>query len=56
MQAILITSVLIVLGVIFGTEILLLMGASSYAAIHRMPFIRIMMGSYSIITLLFLTN
>ncbi|HEX8562662.1 MAG TPA: MATE family efflux transporter [Flavobacterium sp.] len=60
MQAILIaisiTSVLSVLGVIYGTEILQLMGASREAALHGTPFIRIMMGSCIIITLLFLVN
>ncbi len=60
MQAILIaisiTAILSVLGVIFGTELLLLMGASPEAAIHGTPFIQIMMGSCIVITLLFLIN
>lgn len=60
MQAILIafsiTSVISVLGVIFGTEILLLMGASQEAAEHGTPFIRIMMGGSIVIMLLFLIN
>ena len=60
MQAILIaisvTAVLSVLGVVFGTELLLLMGASPEAAIHGTPFIQIMMGSCIVITLLFLIN
>ncbi|WP_026704275.1 MATE family efflux transporter [Flavobacterium soli] len=60
MQAILIafsiTSVISILGVIFGTEILLLMGASPEAAEHGTPFIQIMMGGSIVIMLLFLIN
>jgi len=60
MQAILITvcitAIISILGVIFGTEILLLMGASPEAAAHGTPFIRIMMGGSIIIALLFLIN
>ena len=60
MQAILITvcitAIISILGVIFGTEILLLMGASPGAAAHGTPFIRIMMGGSIIIALLFLIN
>jgi MATE family, multidrug efflux pump len=43
-------------GVYFGTELLLLMGASPEAALHGTPFIQIMMGSSVIIMLLFLIN
>ncbi|GEP52030.1 MATE family efflux transporter [Flavobacterium noncentrifugens] len=60
MQAILITvaivAVISILGVIFGTNILLLMGASPEAAKHGTPFIQIMMGGSIIIALLFLIN
>lgn len=60
MQAILVAAVInfviTILGVYFGTDILLLMGASPEAALHGTPFIRIMMGSSIIITLLFLIN
>lgn len=60
MQAILITvcivAIISLFGVIFGTDILLLMGASPEAALHGTPFIRIMMGSSIIIALLFLIN
>lgn len=60
MQAILIASVInlviTVFGVYFGTDILLIMGASPEAAAHGTPFIRIMMGSSIVITLLFLIN
>jgi len=60
MQAILITvsitALISILGVIFGTEILLLMGASPEAAAHGTPFIRIMMGGSIVIALLFLIN
>ncbi len=54
--AVSITAVLSILGVIYGTEILLIMGASPEAALHGTPFIRIMMGSCIVITLLFLIN
>lgn len=60
MQAILVAAainfVITVFGVYFGTDILLIMGASPEAAEHGTPFIRIMMGSSIIITLLFLIN
>lgn len=60
MQAILVAAVInlviTIFGVYFGTEILLLMGASPEAAQHGTPFIQIMMGSSIIITLLFLIN
>lgn len=45
-----------VLGLIFATEILILMGASAEAAAHGTPFIKIMMGSSIFIMLLFLIN
>lgn len=60
MQAILIavafTVVLSALGVYFGTDILLLMGASTEAAAHGTAFIQIMMGGSISIMLLFLIN
>lgn len=60
MQAILVAAainfVITVFGVYFGTDILLIMGASPEAAEHGTPFIQIMMGSSIIITLLFLIN
>src|SRR6188768_1784015 len=60
MQAILIalafTIVLSALGVYFGTDILLLMGASQEAAEHGTAFIQIMMGGSISIMLLFLIN
>lgn len=60
MQAILIalafTVVLSALGVYFGTDILLLMGASKEAAEHGTAFIQIMMGGSISIMLLFLIN
>jgi putative MATE family efflux protein len=54
--AITITIGISILGVLFGTEILLLMGASPAAAVHGTPFIQIMMGSSMVIMLLFLIN
>jgi putative MATE family efflux protein len=51
-----VTTVLGLSGVIFGTDILLLMGASKETAIAGTPFIRITMGSSLIIMLLFLIN
>ncbi len=45
-----------VAGVVYATDILLLMGASPEAAIHGTPFIKIMMGGSFIIMLLFLIN
>ncbi|HEX8577442.1 MAG TPA: MATE family efflux transporter [Flavobacterium sp.] len=54
--AITITIVISILGVFFGTEILLLMGASPAAAVHGTPFIQIMMGGSMVIMLLFLIN
>ncbi len=60
MQAILIagavTLVLSVLGVVFATEILLLMGASAASAQMGSPFMQLMMGSSLFIMLLFLIN
>lgn len=60
MQAILIAvainTAISVLGVYFGTDLLLLMGASPEAAAHGTPFIRIMMGGSLVIMLLFLIN
>lgn len=60
MQAILIafsiTAVISITGFTFGTEILLLMGASAEAAQHGTPFIQIMMGGSIVIMLLFLIN
>ncbi|KAA9331922.1 MATE family efflux transporter [Adhaeribacter soli] len=60
MQAILIAFVINTLisifGVIYGTEILMLMGASPEAAQYGTPFIKIMMGSSIFIMLLFLIN
>jgi putative MATE family efflux protein len=60
MQAILVAVILNLIitffGVYFGTDILLTMGASPEAAAHGTPFIRIMMGSSIVITLLFLIN
>jgi len=60
MQAILlsvgINIVISILGVYYGTDILLLMGASAEAAIHGTAFIHIMMGGSIVIMLLFLIN
>lgn len=60
MQAILISVglniVISILGVYFGTDILILMGASPEAALHGTAFIQIMMGGSIVITLLFLIN
>jgi putative MATE family efflux protein len=60
MQAILIagiiTLILSVLGVVFATKILLLMGASVEAARIGTPFMQLMMGSSLFIMLLFLIN
>ncbi|MFC5270747.1 MATE family efflux transporter [Adhaeribacter terreus] len=59
-QAILIATALNILisifGVIYATEILLLMGASPEAAAHGTLFMQIMMGSSIFIMLLFLIN
>ena len=54
--AIMLNMVISALGVIFGKEILLLMGASEAAATAGEPFIQIMMGGSLIIVLLFLIN
>jgi putative MATE family efflux protein len=43
-------------GFMFGTEILMLMGASPEAAAHGTPFIKIMMGGSIVIMFLFLIN
>ena len=48
--------VISIIGVYFGTELLMLMGASPEAALHGTPFIRIMMGGSIVIMLLFLIN
>jgi len=60
MQAIFISVALNILisvvGVIYATDILLLMGASAETAIQGTPFIRIMLGGSVIIVLLFLIN
>ncbi|SMD01109.1 MATE family efflux transporter [Pedobacter nyackensis] len=45
-----------VIGVIYATDILLLMGASAETAIQGTPFMRIMLGGSVIIVLLFLIN
>src|SRR5687768_13217366 len=59
-QAILIATglnvVISIIGVIYATEILLLMGASPEAAAHGTLFMQIMMGSSIFIMLLFLIN
>lgn len=54
--AIVINTAISVLGVYFGTDLLLLMGASPEAAAHGTPFIQIMMGGSLVIMLLFLIN
>jgi len=54
--AVAITLIISIAGVYFGTDILLLMGASPEAAAHGTPFIRIMMGGSVVIMLLFLIN
>lgn len=60
MQAILVAlvlnTVISILGVYFATDILLLMGASAESATHGTPFTRIMMGGSFVIMLLFLIN
>jgi len=60
MQAILIAvainSVISLIGLVFATRILLLMGASAEAARQGTPFMQIMMGSSIFIMLLFLIN
>jgi putative MATE family efflux protein len=54
--AIALNTVISILGVYFGTDLLMIMGASPEAAAHGTPFIRIMMGGSVIIMLLFLIN
>ncbi|AWG24274.1 MATE family efflux transporter [Flavobacterium kingsejongi] len=54
--AVAITLLLSIVGYVFGTDILLLMGASSDAAAYGTNFMRIMMGSSIFIMLLFLIN
>ncbi|RYZ25196.1 MAG: MATE family efflux transporter, partial [Sphingobacteriales bacterium] len=54
--AVAINIILSALGVIYATDILLLMGASAETAREGTPFIRIMMGGSLIIVLLFLIN
>lgn len=60
MQAIIIAVavnvVLAILGLIYATDILILMGSSEESAIFGTPFMRIMMGGSFIIMLLFLFN
>jgi putative MATE family efflux protein len=60
MQAIFISVVLNILisvvGLVYATDILLLMGASAETAIQGTPFMRIMLGGSVIIVLLFLIN
>jgi len=60
MQAILVAAALNVctsiLGVIYGEDLLLLMGASPDAAAHGAPFIKLMTGGGMVITMLFLIN
>lgn len=48
--------VISIAGLIFATDILLLMGASAETALQGTPFMRIMMGGSVIIVLLFLIN
>lgn len=54
--ALAVTVVLSILGFIFATNILLLMGASQETALAGTPFVRIMMGGSLVIMLLFLIN
>ncbi|WP_276503879.1 MATE family efflux transporter [Terrimonas pollutisoli] len=54
--AIAITIVISILGLVYATNILEIMGASPEAAIKGTPFIRIMMGGSVVIMLLFLIN
>jgi len=60
MQAILLTVginiIISILGVYYGTDILVVMGASAEAAAHGTAFIQIMMGGSIVISLLFLIN
>ena len=54
--AVALNTVISFFGVYYGTEILMLMGASKEAALHGTPFIQIMMGGSIVIMLLFLIN
>ena len=54
--AVAVTVVISVLGFVFATDILEMMGASHEAAVKGTPFIRIMMGGSLVIMLLFLIN
>lgn len=54
--AIAITIVISILGLVYATNILQIMGASDEAAVKGTPFIRIMMGGSVVIMLLFLIN
>ena len=54
--AMFINVIISITGVIFAKEILLLMGASEQTALHGTTFVRIMMGSSTVIMLLFLIN
>lgn len=51
-----ITIIISILGLVYATDILEIMGASHEAAIKGTPFIRIMMGGSVVIMLLFLIN
>ena len=55
-MAVAVNTVISILGVIFATDILLLMGASEETALHGTTFVRIMMGGSIVIMLLFLVN
>ena len=54
--AVAVNVVISILGVIYASDILLLMGASAETAVQGTPFARIMMGGSVIIVLLFLIN
>ena len=54
--AVFVNIIISILGLIYGRDILLLMGASTETADQGVPFVRIMMGGSIIIVLLFLIN
>ncbi|PZQ90254.1 MAG: MATE family efflux transporter, partial [Flavobacterium johnsoniae] len=54
--AVAVNTVISILGLLYATEILMLMGASPEAALHGTNFMRIMMGGSISIVLLFLIN
>lgn len=54
--AIVINTVISIIGVYYATEILLIMGASEESAAHGTPFAQIMIGGSFVIMLLFLIN